>query len=91
MESIRQGQLDYNFVEGMACKGGCVGGSGRIISPEEGTTHVNHYGNAAHAHTPVENPQVYSSLVRLGQSQGEDLPELTGESTMAALLARKLK
>ncbi len=90
MEDIRQGQLTHNFIEGMACKGGCVGGPGRIISPEEGTTHVNHYGNASHAHTPVENPQVYSILVRLGQSQGEDLPELTGESTMAALLARKL-
>jgi len=91
MENIRQGQINANFIEGMACKGGCVGGPGRIIPTEEGTNQVNLYGNASHAHTPVENPQVYSILVRLGQSKGEELPELTGESTMATLLARKLK
>ena len=91
MESIRQGKQEANFIEGMACKGGCVGGPGRILAPAEGAEYVNQYGDASHALTPVENPQVYSILVRLGQSEGENLPELTGESVMADLLARKLK
>ena len=91
MESIRQGKQEANFIEGMACKGGCVGGPGRILSPSEGAEYVNQYGDASHALTPVENPQVYSILVRLGQSEGENLPELTGDGVMADLLARKLK
>lgn len=90
METIRQGQLQANFIEGMACKGGCVGGPGRILPPEQGTQEVNRYGETAFALTPVENPQIYSILVRLGQSEGESLPALTGQSVMSELLARSL-
>ena len=90
MESIRQGRLDANFIEGMACKGGCVGGPGRLLPPEEGARQVNRYGDASHTLTPVENAHVYQILVRLGQSEGANLPELTGRSVMADLLARSL-
>ena len=88
LEEILAGKLQANFIEGMACKGGCVGGPGRLLSPEEGTKHVNDYGNAATAHTPVENPQVYSILTKLGHYSG--MPAMTGTSKMAAILARKL-
>ena len=91
MEAIRQGNRDTNFIEGMACKGGCVGGPGRILSPEAGTEEVDCYANTSQSITPVENPHVYSILVRLGQSEGHSLPELTGESMMAKLLARNIK
>lgn len=89
LEKIKAGELEANFIEGMACKGGCVGGPGRLIPPEQGTITVNEYGSAASAQTPVENPQVYSILARLGHEQ--NIPALTGESPMAKLLARKLK
>lgn len=87
LEQIKRGELDANFIEGMACKGGCVGGPGRILSPEEGTGHVNAYGDASTSHTPVENPQVYAILNRLGHEA--EIPALTGEGPMATLLARK--
>ncbi|EAX47170.1 hydrogenase large subunit domain protein [Thermosinus carboxydivorans Nor1] len=87
LDRIKTGQLDANFIEGMACKGGCVGGPGRLIPPEEGTAYVNSYGSVSHAQTPVENPHVYAILARLGHKQ---LPELTGEGPMSVLLARKL-
>ncbi|SDE18630.1 [Fe-Fe] hydrogenase large subunit C-terminal domain-containing protein [Sporomusa acidovorans] len=88
LEDIRAGKLKANFIEGMACKGGCVGGPGRLLPPEEGTARVNDYGNAAPAHTPVENPQVYSILAKLGHYH--DMPAMTGTSKMATILARKL-
>lgn len=88
LENLQRGELDANFVEGMACKGGCVGGPGRILSPEAGTHHVNEYGAAAVSKTPVENPEVYSLLARLGHET--DIPDLTDEGPMVALLARKL-
>lgn len=88
LEQIRNGQLIANFIEGMACKGGCVGGPGRLIPPEQGRENVKEYGNSSTASTPVENPQVYAILARLGHENG--VPSLSGKSPMAELLARKL-
>lgn len=89
LERINSGHVDANFIEGMACKGGCVGGPGRLISPAEGKQQVIAYGQAALSHTPVENPEVYALLTRLGQTA--EKTSLTGESPIANLLARKLK
>ncbi|AJQ28180.1 [Fe-Fe] hydrogenase large subunit C-terminal domain-containing protein [Pelosinus fermentans] len=88
LEQIRNGQFTANFIEGMACKGGCVGGPGRLLPPEEGREHVKKYGAIALANTPVENPQVYAILARLGHESG--MPSLSGKSPMAELLSRKL-
>ena len=52
LEQIKNGQLAANFIEGMACKGGCVGGPGRLVSPEQGREYVTSYGQASPAHTP---------------------------------------
>ena len=89
LEQIKNGQLSFNFIEGMACKGGCVGGPGRLIPPEEGRTYVSQYAQSAPANTPVENPHVYAILARLGHT-GE-MTALSGKSPMAELLARKLR
>ncbi len=88
LEELKAGNFAANFVEGMACKGGCVGGPGRILTPEEGTRQVNAYSNAAVSHVPAENPQVYAILARLSHEAGT--PPLTGEGQIATLLARKL-
>ncbi|AIF51049.1 [Fe-Fe] hydrogenase large subunit C-terminal domain-containing protein [Pelosinus sp. UFO1] len=88
LEEFNNGQRNANFIEGMACKGGCVGGPGRLIPPEEGQKQVKEYGENAIATTPVENPQVYAILARLGHEN--DAPSLAGKSPMAELLARKL-
>ena len=66
LEQAASGSLDANFVEGMACVGGCVGGPGRVVGVDISTQEVNRYGNSATAATPVENPQVYQLLTRLG-------------------------
>ena len=66
LEQAASGSLDANFVEGMACVGGCVGGPGRVVGADISTQEVNRYGNLATAATPVENPQVYQLLTRLG-------------------------
>ncbi|MEG6584568.1 [Fe-Fe] hydrogenase large subunit C-terminal domain-containing protein [Dendrosporobacter sp. 1207_IL3150] len=89
LSRIQNGNIGANFIEGMACKGGCVGGPGRIINASDGKQYVVEYGDKATAETPVENPQVYAILARLGQESQELI--LTGESPMAKLLARKLK
>lgn len=35
IERLKSGEVSYDFVEVMACPGGCVGGGGQIISIED--------------------------------------------------------
>jgi iron only hydrogenase large subunit-like protein len=86
LEQASTGSLDANFIEGMACVGGCVGGPGRIVGMEVSTPEVNRYGNAAPAATPVENPQVYHLLTRLGLEMTSAVTQVT--SPAAQILSR---
>ncbi len=89
LSEIASGENEANFIEGMACKGGCVGGPGRIIDPQEGKKNVAAYAQNAAVKTPPENNQVYAILNRLGYA--DNLPQLSSKSPIAALLARKLE
>ena len=89
LEQAKTGLLDANFIEGMACLGGCVGGPGRIVSIEQSTNAVNDYGTAAAAATPVENPQVYQLLTRLGLEMSSSL--LNVESPAGIVLGRRIQ
>lgn len=89
LEKIRNREnINANFIEGMACKGGCVGGPGCIIAPQDATAHVDEHATAAPVQTPVENPNVYAMLNQLGHSAEKS--SLTGHSPAAAILTRKL-
>lgn len=89
LKDLTDGKLAANFVEGMACKGGCVGGPGKLLPIEIGTKNVNDYSKKSASQTPVENPNIYSILMHLENSQG--IPVLTGKSPISQLLARKLE
>ena len=43
--------LDANFIEGMACIGGCIGGAGCLTHGEKNKTEVDKYGKEAHEKT----------------------------------------
>ncbi len=66
LERVRAGEVTSNFIEGMGCAGGCVGGPKALIPRDEGTEHVSHYALSATHHTPVDNPYVMDLLHRLG-------------------------
>jgi len=88
LKKISKGELNANFIEGMACKGGCVGGPGCLIAPEKGRECVADYGQRAPAHTPADNPQVYAILTHLGHEY--ESTTLSTPSPIVKLLARKL-
>lgn len=44
LDKLKSGDIDCNFLEGMGCVGGCVGGPRALIGREEGAEHVEHYG-----------------------------------------------
>jgi iron only hydrogenase large subunit-like protein len=77
LEKIKSGDIDSNFIEGMGCAGGCVGGPKALIPRDEGAQHVNHYALSASCHTPVDNPYVMDLLHRLGIDTIEALLEDT--------------
>jgi iron only hydrogenase large subunit-like protein len=76
---------DVNFVEGMACPGGCIGGPGVNIDPETGTKFVEAYCNQAQAPTPLDNHEVQRLLHDL---QLDDMRQITGDGRVARLLRR---
>lgn len=72
LKDILDGKLEANFLEGMGCNGGCVGGPRVIIDPREGKNFVEQYGQEAHATTPVDNPFVMELLNHLGIRNVQD-------------------
>ena len=73
---IRAGQADFDFIEVMACPGGCIGGGGQPVAAGAGVrrrraTALRHLDTAADLHRPQENhflQQTYAQ--RLGQPNG---------------------
>ena len=44
---LSKGRLDGNFIEGMACTGGCIGGAGCLTHGEKNKAEVDEYGREA--------------------------------------------
>ena len=86
LESIEAGTCEYNFIEGMGCKGGCVGGPGKLVDFATTTPEVDAYGNQSEAKTPVDNPAIYALLARLGGSVKD--ADLRGEGPIGKILNR---
>ncbi len=75
LEEVSTGNAGANFLEGMGCRGGCVGGPRAMIPTEEGRKNVNEYGKQALYETPVDNPYTIALLKRLGYDTVEALLE----------------
>ena len=66
LKNVLDGNISANFIEGMGCVGGCVGGPKVLIPKEEGRRNVAEYGAQAEYPTPIDNPYVVELLHRLG-------------------------
>ncbi len=73
MNALKEGKISANFLEGMGCVGGCVGGPKAVLNREEGRVNVNQYGDKAAHSTPLDNPYVMELLMRLGFDTVESL------------------
>jgi len=64
IEAMKQGKVQYDFIEVMACPGGCAGGGGQPISGDDAELHPDRSANLykIDANLPLrfshENPQV---------------------------------
>ncbi len=75
LNDVLAGKITANFLEGMGCVGGCVGGPKALIPREEGRENVFRYGEQAAYPTPIDNPYVIELLHRLGFDTVEELLE----------------
>ncbi|AYO30023.1 iron hydrogenase [Biomaibacter acetigenes] len=55
LDAVELGTLEANFVEGMACIGGCVGGPGKLVDPEEGARAVDEFAQKSGVKEAVAN------------------------------------
>lgn len=69
----KDSHVDYNFIEGMGCVGGCVGGPKTNIDKDKATTFVNESGEDSLILTPFDNMNVMKIFDSLGISNIEDI------------------
>jgi iron only hydrogenase large subunit-like protein len=65
-------ELDANFIEGMGCVGGCVGGPKVLVSKEEGTIRINNFGEGSDIKIATQSDCMNEVLRQLGINSVED-------------------
>ncbi len=79
-------ELEANFIEGMGCVGGCVGGPRTNIPLEQGTKAVNDFGEDSLIMTPFDNLNVMKILRQLGI---DSIEKVTEDEKLLQLLTRE--
>lgn len=78
LDKLKTGDLDANFIEGMGCKGGCVGGPRSILNIEKASKELNRYGEAAVFKNPLDNGRIATIMEKTGIKGAEDIVEGKG-------------
>jgi iron only hydrogenase large subunit-like protein len=78
LDKLKSGIVEANFIEGMGCKGGCVGGPRANIEVQKATDIVNQYGSESLYQSPVDNDKIGVILERIGINFPDDI--LQGKS-----------
>lgn len=87
LEELSNSQVvDYNFIEGMGCVGGCVGGPRTNINAERATQIVNEFAEDSLIMTPFDNLNVMKILKQL---EIETIEEIMENPEVVQLLTRE--
>ena len=88
LERLKKGEHSgYNFIEGMGCEGGCVGGPKTNIPVDKARQLVNEYGESSLIMTPMDNLNILKILRELGLTTFSDIAV---DEDMSKLLARDM-
>ncbi len=71
-------KIGANFIEGMGCKGGCVGGPRTNIDVDRATKHVNEFGEDSLIMTPFDNLNVMKILKQFDIDSVEEIMDHQG-------------
>lgn len=76
LDDLEAGEdIHANFIEGMGCSGGCVGGPRTNIEVDKATKAVNDFGEDSLIMTPFDNLNVMKILKQLGIKAIEEIVE----------------
>ncbi|MBP3888401.1 MAG: iron hydrogenase [Cellulosilyticum sp.] len=73
LEELEEGKVRASFIEGMGCKGGCVGGPKALIPAEQGREAVNEVAYDSAIKIPVHSDILLGLLKRLGINEYREL------------------
>lgn len=79
-------KISFNFIEGMGCIGGCVGGPRTNIDRDKAKDHVNQFAEDSLILTPFDNLNVMKILKQLGL---QDIEEILTDNQVKEMLTRK--
>ncbi len=88
LDLLTSNQIKANFIEGMGCEGGCVGGPKRNIDVKSATSYINKYGKKSSMNNPLENQNVAYILKHLSYT-GQNKKELEQKIDLDQLLRSK--
>lgn len=87
LEDLCSGKnIDANFIEGMGCTGGCVGGPRTNIDVDIATRNVNDYGEESYIITPFDNKNIMKILENFNIFNLEDIMK---DERMMRILTRE--
>ena len=72
LSEAQHGDIRANFIEGMGCIGGCVGGPKAIIPKEEGRERVDEFAYKSDVKVAVDSDTMHKILNKLGINSVED-------------------
>ncbi|KEI00713.1 4Fe-4S binding protein [Clostridium botulinum] len=72
---LKDGDLDANFVEGMGCIGGCVGGPGTLISKEDGKNSLSNLADISDISISTQNHWMKNILNKIDINSLEDFKD----------------
>lgn len=76
LEDLKNGKkMNANFIEGMGCVGGCVGGPRTNIDKDKATKYVNDFGEDSYILTPFDNLNAMKILELFGINSIEEIIE----------------
>jgi iron only hydrogenase large subunit-like protein len=76
LDALVKGEsINANFIEGMGCEGGCVGGPRTILDVQKGTAMANEFSEDSIIITPFDNLNVEKILRELGFNEIKDIVE----------------
>lgn len=75
LDKVQTGEITGNFLEGMGCVGGCVGGPKAIIPRDKGREKADEFAENAEVKISLDSDRMKDILSRLGINSAEDFKD----------------
>lgn len=72
LSKAQSGEVNANFIEGMGCNGGCVGGPKSLISKDHGKIKVDQFAENSEIKISADNSSMKNILSKIGINSIED-------------------